>query len=137
MRFSGLFQFQAIFGYFLLFLDIQIQLYKTCTKFPVKQAKILPSKGTSCCCTANQYCEIACIFSKEREYDERTFFWGSPRSLDLSYNSQPQKHAYLCFYALYNFLAFFVYFLLFLEIQTKLIKRCSKFQVKRGKVLRS
>ena len=47
ISFSGLFQCQAFFGNFLLFLGIKSNLIKFCTKFQLEQAKISPHKCTS------------------------------------------------------------------------------------------
>ena len=47
MCFSGLFQFQAIFGFFLSLLDSTTKFIKLCTKSLVKQANFLPCKCTS------------------------------------------------------------------------------------------
>ena len=46
-QFSGPFQFQTFFGVLLLFLDIKSKFTGLCTKFYVKQAKILLPKCTS------------------------------------------------------------------------------------------
>ena len=63
-------------------------------------------------------------------YDERTPFRVSPWSLDLSINTKPLKDAHVRFYALFQFQLFFGHFLLLSEIKTKLIKFCTKLQMK-------
>ena len=72
---------------------------------------------------------------KESKYDERTLFWGSLQKLFLSVNSQLPKDAYTIFFGIFQFQAIFDILLLLLDIKSKFIKFCTKFQVKQAKFL--
>ena len=62
--FPGCFNSNHFFGYFLLLLEIKTKFIKFCTKFYVKQVNFCRLHVLVCCCAANQYSEIASIFSK-------------------------------------------------------------------------
>ena len=73
---------------------------------------------------------IALESQKRATSDERSLFWNSSRSLDLSLNPQPPNDAIWRFHRLLSFQPFFGNFLLFLEKKTKSIRFCTKFYAK-------
>ena len=68
--------------------------------------------------------------------DERTLFWDSSRSLDLSLNPQCPNDAIWQFHGLLSFQPFLGQFLLFLEEKTKSIRFSTEFYVKAALFLR-
>ena len=74
---------------------------------------------------------------KPSRNDERTLFWNSSRTLDLSLNPQPPNDAISQFPGLLQFQPFFGHFLSFLGEKTKSIRFYTKFYVKAAKFLRS
>ena len=74
---------------------------------------------------------------KPSRNDERTLFWNSSRTLDLSLNPQPPNDAISQYPGLLQFQPFFGLFLWFLEEKTTSIRFCTKFYVKVAEFLQS
>ena len=74
---------------------------------------------------------------KPSRNDERTLFWNSSRTLDLSLNPQPPNDAISQYPGLLQFQPFFGLYLWFLEEKTTSIRFCTKFYVKVSEFLQS
>ena len=84
---------------------------------------------------ASMFNLLALESEKELKKDERTLFWGSPRSLGLSFNTQSPNDAYWSSFGLLQFQPFCDPFLLLLEKKINFIKLCTKFRVNEAKSL--